>query len=675
MLKPSAESTTAQRGVTLKAVLIGLLLIPPNSYWVMNVEGIWHTGHPTCISLFWNVIFTLVCLILVNLLLRRLAPCLALTQGELITVYAMLCIASGLAGHDTMQLLIPALFIPYYFSDQRNLWDEVFGRYLPEWLTVRDTKAIEEMVRGGSTLYTREHILAWLGPVLWWTAFIAALALVMICLNVFMRREWTEREKLTYPIIRLPLALTEGGGTSRFFKSRALWIGIAGAMLLDIINGLAYLYPSVPMLNVRHDTRTLNPLFQTYPWKYFGWTTLPFYPFIIALGYFLPLDLSFSIWFFYWVKKLQLLVGGITGIRQIRGYPFCAEQSWGAWLAIALFSLWIARKHLKEVATTVIGPGVWRFLRTLLPEGKMRVWCEKLASSGRLDDSEEPMRYRTATLCFTLAMAFLVVFCLRMGFSLWVVLVIFVLFYLLSIAITKVRAELGPPAHEMAFMMNTAGFLQATVGAERVGAQNLALLPLFWFFSGRGYRQHIMPHQLEAFKMAERTGFSQRRLGFVMLASAVVGSFCAFWAYLHLSYQLGSGPGDAIAHSRGQFWIMGRMIQRPEDWGPTPEKTGALLGGFAFTFALMLIRGVIPGFPLHPAGYALSMNFGVDYFWSCLVISCAVKWFVQRFAGRRGHRIATMFFFGVILGEYFMGSFWSVYSVIFRLRTYDFAPG
>jgi hypothetical protein len=33
------------------------------------------------------------------------------------------------------------------------------------------------------------------------------------------------------------------------------------------------------------------------------------------------------------------------------------------------------------------------------------------------------------------------------------------------------------------------------------------------------------------------------------------------------------------------------------------------------------------------------------------------------------------FMFGLILGEYIVGAFWSAMSVVTGIRTYDFAPG
>ena len=89
----------------------------------------------------------------------------------------------------------------------------------------------------------------------------------------------------------------------------------------------------------------------------------------------------------------------------------------------------------------------------------------------------------------------------------------------------------------------------------------------------------------------------------------------------------------------------------------------------------MFMRMRFIWWPFHPAGYAISMTYGVEYFWSCLVISTLVKWIILRFAGLQMHRKAVFFFFGVILGEYCVGAFWSAISVILRYPVYDFAPG
>ena len=77
------------------------------------------------------------------------------------------------------------------------------------------------------------------------------------------------------------------------------------------------------------------------------------------------------------------------------------------------------------------------------------------------------------------------------------------------------------------------------------------------------------------------------------------------------------------------------------------------------------------GFPLHPAGYALAMNFGVDYYWFGLLLALIVKVAVQRYSGLRGYEKLRMAAFGIILGEFVAEGIWGGYSMLHRVATYS----
>lgn len=646
---PSAPVRT-ERGVTFRAVLVGLFLIPINTYWVIQVEGIWHTNHATAMSLFWNSVFCLFLLVLLNLFLKRHVPRHAFSQGELIVVYVMITIATALAGHDTLQLGVPGLSFPFWFATPENRWGQLFNHYFPKWLTVQDKQFLAPYYYGASTLYTPERLWTWAGPVFIWCLFIAALGLVMVCMNVIVRKQWTENEKLSYPIVQLPMAMTAQGGTVEFFRYRPLWYGFLAGAGLDLMNGLGFYFPAIPMLVVRHDdpTRNLGAQITTFPFNQVSALWLPLYPFIVALGYFLPLDLSFSIWFFFLLKQAMRVAAAAMGYQpnQPNQPPFLTEQSYGAWAALFLYVMYISRGHLAQVARKALG------LRSTL------------------DDKTEPMSYRAACVGLLIGFAFLFFFCLMAGMTPWVVLIFFGCFFALSLAITRVRAELGPPAHEMAGM-NVQNMMVMFAGSSAIGAPNLAMFTMFYWFSGRGYRTHPMPCQLEAFKMAEAGRVNMRGMGYVMMLAMFFGGLATFWAALHLQYQ--AGINRMTDHNWGQYLQLQARLENPEP----PNVAGMLAMGTGLLAALgmMAARIRFVWWPLHPAGYALSMNFGVEYFWSCLVISSLIKWAVIRYGGFRLNRQVMPFMFGLILGEYTVGAFWSAMSVITGVRTYDFAPG
>jgi hypothetical protein len=324
----------------------------------MYVEGVRHSGHPTAISLFWNVIFTILALALFNQLIKKIAPRYALTQPELITVYVMTTLSSALAGHDSLQLGIPSLPYVTYYATPENKWNEIFN--LPAWLTVTDKQAAKAFFEGKDTFYRVSYIKAWLGPVMWWTLFILIMGSVTIAINIIMRKQWAENERLSFPIVQLPMTITEEGGNTAFFRNKMLWFGIAIGASIDIINGLHLLYPTVPAIMVRHDARNITSALTTPPWNSMNGMTFPLYPFIIALGFLLPMDLSFSVGFFYVFRRLQSLMLAIYPIPTNPRMPYFAQQSFGAWVIYFAFSMWLARGHLKgldAMAGDAEGPG------------------------------------------------------------------------------------------------------------------------------------------------------------------------------------------------------------------------------------------------------------------------------------------------------------------------------
>ena len=108
-----------------------------------------------------------------------------------------------------MEILVTLLGHPFRFATSENEWQQLFLKELPTWLTVQDSSVLSGYYEGQSSLYREAHLSAWAVPVAWWTAFILVLMFVMLCINTLLRIQWTERERLTYPIIQLPLAMTE----------------------------------------------------------------------------------------------------------------------------------------------------------------------------------------------------------------------------------------------------------------------------------------------------------------------------------------------------------------------------------------------------------------------------------------------------------------------------------
>ena len=632
--------------LTLRVLLISILLLLINCYWII-LGSASRQGTPTKVSLFVNVVFIMFIFTLLNLLLRKFFKPLALKEGELLTIYVMLSLASALAGGDMIQVLVPIMGHAFWFATPENEWANLFHRFIPRWLAVDSKEVLKDYYRGESTLYTIQHIKAWIVPVLAWSSFIIVLLFVMLCINVIVRRRWIEQEKLAYPIIQLPLEMTTN--SSGLFSSRLMWIGFAIAGGIDIINGLHFLYPSVPSLGGRlYDIR---PYFTEKPWNAIGWTPIAVFPFAVGLGFFIPLDLSFSCWFFYLFWKVEMIFGSIMGWRSLPEFPYPSEQSLGAYVGICMIALWASRTHLKLVLKKVFW-GIEEIDDKEDAEGAPPV--------------EEPMSYRLAFFGLFFGGVYLLLFCLHAGMSVFAAVLFFVLYFAVSTAITRMRAELGSPVHDLHFVVDT--IIPEAVGTRRLGGNNLTMFSFFYFFN-RAHRAHPMPHQLEGFKLAERTRMNNKRLTFAMIIAIVLGTLVSFWACLTVSYKFALGS---------QYTLFGReTFNRLQGWLNKP--TDASLNssvftflGVAFAFTLYFLRMNFFWWPLHPAGYAVSGTWSMNVFWFSIFLSWIAKRVILKSGGLKTHRKAIPFFFGLIFGEFVIGSLWNVIGTVLHKPMYRF---
>ena len=633
-----ANNAAHSVGATWRALLIGALLVPVNTYWVMDSLD---QGYPTTVSLFYNVIFCLFILTGLNIGLARLSPSFALKQGELLTIYVMLSIASALTGHDMLRVLIPSLPFAHWHASAENEWVELFHRYIPDWAAVKDTSIMTDYYKGEASLYLRENIMGWMKPVLAWSGFLFALLFGMICINSLVRRQWTEHEKLSYPIIQLPLEMTRGGGTRGILRSRIFWLGFAAAGMVDILNGIHHLVPAFPSIGGR--LYNLHPLFTGPPWNAIGWTPVALFPFAVGLAFFIPLDLSFSCWFFYLVWKVQRIAGVAIGVRSMPGFPFIDEQSYGAYVGLFVIAMIGTRRHFGQV------------LRKFF------------TNTSEVDDSREPMPYR-ATILGLLACGFvLTIFCKAAGMSVWVILLFFSLYYIVSTAITRMRAELGSPVHDLHYT-GPDTMMPKFFGTRKLGPHNLTMFAYLFFFN-RAYRGHPMPHQLEGFKLAERAQIDNRRLLLAMVIAIVLGTLSAFWAYLHICYT----NGVESVHT----WFPWQPFNRLQRWLATPSNPNypasiATFTGLLTTLFLMFMRMRMFWWPFHPAGYAVSSSWSMNVLWFSIFFSCIVKWVVLRIGGLRAHRKAMPFFLGLVMGEFFVGGIWCLVGISMDRPMYRF---
>ncbi len=367
--------------------------------------------------------------------------------------------------------------------------------------------------------------------------------------------------------------------------------------------------------------------------------SLTLYPFAIGLAFLVPLDVSFSCWFFYLFMKAQYIVGYRLGYTAIPGFPYVTEQGIGAWYAFGLFLLYSSRRYLLNVLRIALRP----------------------AST---EDAGEPLPYRVALWGLAGGALVFFLFWWAAGMSpLWALVVLFT-YFLLSLCITRVRAEAG--GQHTVWDLEPRNLFRF-FDSQAIGPATLAAGAVsHWYW--RLNRSHFMPSEMESLKLAQEQRLPLRSLVAPMLAALALATFAGMGACLHVFYREGAltkCQGFAVWTGIESYdWLnnaltVGFHVER--------ERWSAAGTAAAFLFLLAWLRGRFVRFPFHPLGYCIGP--GLIWHWFPFFIAWALKWLILHFGGLRFYRRALPFFVGLVLGDYCMGAIWALTSVVWDVPT------
>jgi hypothetical protein len=656
------HASSGPPGLTPRAIGLALALVVLVAWWVATSEIRTTTTEITCTALPIGVVFVLFCVCLLNLVVARWRPHSALSGSELAVVYILTAVGSSVSGIGLIGFLTPAIANPTYFANDANRWGE-FLPLLPAWLVPHDREAIHDFYAGNSTLYTARHLQAWLGPLACWGLFLLLLFGTTLCLMAILRRQWVVRERLAFPIVELPMEMTvRRGGFLGLLRHRAFQAGFLVPCLLQSLNSLAYLYPNVPSIPVKPTgggPLDLGPVFTAAPWNALGYFPLGFHPNTIGLAYLLSVEVSFSSWFFYLARKLAIVYcaaagwGGASGAgagSAAARMPFVEEQGAGAWLAVAVVSLWLARRAFRDAWRNAVRPP-----RTL--------------------DPGAPMGDRAAVAGLALGSLFLLLFAMASGMSFRVAVVLLGAFFALMVALARIRAEAGTAWHFGPWVkphqIPVRMFGEATLGPRDLSA----LATHAWY--NLEYRSTPVPHQIEGMKIAEEGRFPARGLAFWMMAALVVGILAAYWSVLHLYYVEGASTAKVNAWriSMGRIpWQALAAQLRSTNSLPDVPGLRAMGAGAGIVLALAWMRTRFTWWPFHPVGFALGNSFEMDLLWCQFFVGWLCKVVTLRYGGIRAYRAALPFFIGLILGDYVIASLWTIAGVVTGATMYRCFP-
>ncbi len=649
-----SEPMTGSRPMRWPYIIgVALPLIVLNTGWIANSEMKTGVTELTISTLFLGITFILFVLTLLNLALRAVFGArAAMNQPELMALYTMLCISSVVAGVGHFGFFLPFLANPFYFNTPTNGW-ETFWHLLPSYIGPRDPEVLKGFFLGHQTAFRAPILLAWAPPLAIWSVFFLALLWTTLCLAAILRRRWDDEEHLPFPVIALPLEMTRDGAP--LYRQRLLWLGFALPFLLHSLNSLHSILPTLPTfpINSSHDLIWDDNV--QFPWNGAGSFFNMQHPAGVGFGYLINTDVSFSLWFFYLLKKAvdvwataRSLRDPATGwyVDSNGQFPFFSYQGWGAWLALGLVTLWTGRRYFREYLTRAV-------------------------RGDHLDqDRDEPMSARLAIFGFLGGFLALCAFVWQMGGSWWLPLLFLTIYLLFMVTLSRIRAETAVLCSELVWI-NPQSLLTSVIGTSHLSQADLAHTSMLsWFNSD--YRAAAMPHQLEGFVGLRRArGKLSPLVGAILLAAAVAMVAALLWD-LQLYYVNGAASANVngwrISKGYEPWYNLQNWLTNPK--APEGNVTGGMAAGIAMTLLLTAMRTRFVGFPLNPAAYALNMSFANDFFWCDMLLAWTVKVCILRYGGVKLYRQGLPFFLGLILGDYVTGAAWSLIGITFHLNLF-----
>lgn len=636
-------------------VAVGIPLIVLNCGWIAHSEMKTGVTEITITTLFMGVTFLLFVISLLNLAVRRLlGPRAAMNQPEFMALFTMLSLSSAIAGIGNLGFFLPFLGNAFWFSESNAEWN-AFPPLLPSYIGPRDRNILKGFYEGRSTFFQADVMAAWALPLIFWGVFYLILLWTLLCAASVLRRRWEDEEHLPFPVVALPLEMTREAAP--LYRNRLLWLGFAVPFCLHSLNTLHGLYPSLPSFPINKSQQMLANV--PYPWNGLGSVLLLVHPCGVGFGYLVNVDMLFSLWFFYALKKLLNLFGTMMNWRDpgpneygdsSPEFPYTGYQAWGAWLTVAFAALWMGRPYFKAY---------WNRVFEGDPEGL---------------DRREPMSARFAVIGFVGGFLALCACAWLSGASLWVPVAFLGMYILLMIALSRLEAETAVLSPLLGWV-DPQSILTGVAGANAFSKTDLAhMATLSWF--NLDYRAAPMPQQLQGFVGMRRAGGALRPLVAVMMIASVVAIVSALLWDMQLYYTNGAATanvnGYRVNMGKAPWWKLQGWLTNPRP--PEAAAAGGMAVGAGITFLLSFLRSRFIGFPLSPAAYLLNLSWANELFWLDLFIAWLVKASFLRYGGMRLYTAALPFFLGLILGDFVTGSFWSLVGMLLRVDMYRTFP-
>ena len=239
----AGQPAQTRHPLRLRGYILAAIIAPLMAFWFIYGEIVLMTASSSY-SIVPGVLALFFLIALVNAGLQRIRPAWTLNAAEMALIYSIATLSAVLAGFDFLQLLPVSLAFTGYFGPQQtqNTFSRL-GALLPSWYRPTDAEVLRLFFQGGADWRNPALWRAWAIPLGYWTVFVTLLLSTTLALNLLIREQWLERERLPFPIIELPLTLSEPKKRDALFRARLFWVGLGTTFALLSMNALFVYFP------------------------------------------------------------------------------------------------------------------------------------------------------------------------------------------------------------------------------------------------------------------------------------------------------------------------------------------------------------------------------------------------------------------------------------------------
>ena len=665
--------------MTVRAVMLGLLgamLIAVLAYlnddvWVLSS----FIGSHMPVFVFASLVVTALA---INPLLFLVNRNWRLAPKELAVIVMMMLVACSIPSYGFLGTYVKSQIMPTDRYRTETGWQKnELREYIPSHMLAAEGKYVPEFTDSGMSGAGEQGRAIPLDEVPWrfwseslttWVPLVVLMAIAVICLALIFHRQWSQAERLRYPIVEVANVFMQQDpdrSSPSLFRTSAFWWALAIVLFVRVSNGI-YIWSDgnwikIPMLLDFYAILYRFPSIHQADPMVWWWFAPRIFPTIIAIAFLLATDVSLSV--------------GIAPIA------FTAVS----WVLLHKFGYSLTAANASDYM--VGGVAIWQRFGSYLALAVMIGYTGRRYYSGVLksalafspSDGVESYAAWACRILIVVVVSMMLILSL-MGVP-WPIAILTVLLVLLVfVGISRVNAESGLFVNWSRWQ--PLGVLLGLFGAAAMGPQAIMIVGLFCMIFTVQPLESLMTFFMNGLRMCDMQKIRPARVAGTAMGTYLLVLALAIPVVLWAAHSYGLQRGrwtrrwstsemPFFYYDAGDKQITeiknAGLLTRSESYTATERlanmevfKTWKIWEnqfivaaglGVLGVLGLSILRLRMPRLPIHPMIFLIWGTRHTAEVATSFLIGWAIKSGVTRLGGMQSYKTARKFMFGAIAGD------------------------